>query len=129
MTTKNILFFTMGSPYESDLTTSLFRLVEAALAQNHEVVVWACAGATALTMETLGARKPRNFLSLGTHYPSTAALVKAMLVNSDGRLKWYICRHCMEERGATRQIAQVKVQPPFRFFRYLEQADVCLAMK
>lgn len=119
----------MGSPYESDTITSLFRLIEAALAQNHRVMVWACGGATYLTIDTLGERKPRNFLNLNADYPSTSALIQAMLTRSNGQLQWHICRHCMEERGAMNQISQVKIQPPFRLVQYIEQVDVCLRMK
>lgn len=125
---RDVLLLLLGSPYESDLTTTLMRLVESALGQGHRLVVWACGGATALTVKTMGRSKPRNPLRPGVHYPSTARIVGALVAGSEGRLRWYVCRQCMEERGATAQIAGVKVQPPFCFLPCLEEADVCLSL-
>jgi sulfur relay (sulfurtransferase) complex TusBCD TusD component (DsrE family) len=125
---QTVFFVVMGAPYESELTTSLFRMIDAALDQQHRVWVWTCGGATTLTMQSLGERKPRNPLDLDAEYPTTGQFVNRMLTRGDGRLEWYICRQCMEERGANEQLAGVKIQPPFRFLRYLDQADVCLVM-
>lgn len=125
---KTIFFVMLEGPYRSDATTTLLRLVDAALVQHHQVRVWACGGATLLTQRTLGAEKPRNFLDLDATYPSTAGLIAALLDHTTPLLRWYICRHCMEERGATAQIAQVKIQPPFRFFEHLRAADASLVM-
>lgn len=127
-TPQTIFFAALGAPFESDSTTTLFRLIDAALARQHTVIVWTCGGATTLTLQTLGDRRPRNFLNFDAEYPSTAKLVRALLDGSDGRLHWHICRHCMEERGATEQIEGVKIQPPFRFFHFLEQADASLVI-
>jgi hypothetical protein len=125
---RDLLLLLLGSPYESDLTTTLLRLVESALGRGHRLVVWACGGATALTVRTMGQGKPRNPLRPGVRYPSTARLVGALVGGSEGRLRWYVCRQCMEERGATAQIAEVKVQPAFSFLPCLESADVCLSL-
>ncbi len=127
-TTKTVLFVTLDGPHRSDSTTTLLRLVEAALAQHHEVRVWACGGATLLTQHTLGVHKPRNFLDLEAEYPSTAAVIESLLTRAGPVLQWYICRHCMEERGATAQMRLVKIQPPFRFFEHVRLADACLVM-
>lgn len=128
MGNKKILFAAIGVPFTSDMSTTLFRLLEAALAQGHQVSVWTCGGATSLTAETLGEHRPRNFLNMERRYPSTAALAAALLAQNLDRLEWFICRHCMEERGTIHQIEQVKIQPPFRFLKYYQQADVCLTM-
>jgi sulfur relay (sulfurtransferase) complex TusBCD TusD component (DsrE family) len=119
-------FAITASPYVSDTVCTVLRLVEAALAQGHQVVVWACWGATYLTMDTLTERKPRNFLRVGSDYPSTSLLIQALLGRYADRLQWFVCRHCMEERGATHQIKQVKVKPPLRYLQYHQQADVRL---
>jgi sulfur relay (sulfurtransferase) complex TusBCD TusD component (DsrE family) len=122
------LLLVMGPPYESDLTTTLLRLVEAALGAGHRIVVWTCGGATALTQRTLGASKPRNPMRPADRHPSTSRLVAGLVNRSGGALRWYVCRQCMDERGATAQIAEVVVQPPFRFLPCLEEADVCLSL-
>lgn len=129
----SIFLGVMGAPYESELCTTLLRLVDAALRQGHPVTVWTCGGATTLTLRSLGDTKPRNLFDLGTErrdatYPSTAALVTALLTMAEGRLQWLVCRHCMEERGATDQISGVVVKPPLRFLHYRDQADTALIL-
>jgi hypothetical protein len=127
-TERRLLLVVMGSPFESDLTTTLLRLVEAALAQGHRLVVWTCGGATALTLRTMGRSKPRNPLRPEARYPSTARLIGGLVSRGEGRLRWYVCRQCLEERGATVQIPEVQIRPPFRFLPCLEEADVCLSL-
>lgn len=128
MTQKTILIALLASPYHSDSTTTFFRVTQAALSQGHHVIVWACKGATTLTIETLGASKPRNFLNMQGEYPSTVTLIQSLLAQHTDHLQWYICRHCMEERGATNQIKHVKIKPPFKFLDYCNQSDVCLTI-
>ncbi len=125
---RTIFLVVMGAPYESELTTTLFRLVDAALARRHKLLVWTCGGSTTLTMRQLGESKPRNPLQLNADYPSAPRLVRALLKRGDGDMQWLVCRQCMDERGAMDQIKEVGIQPPFRFLQYLEQADVCMVM-
>jgi hypothetical protein len=129
----SLFFGVMGSPYESELTTSLLRLVAAALDSGHRVTVWTCGGATTLTRVALGDHKPKNLLDVLGGFPdrtyaSTAALVRALAERSEGRLQWYVCRHCAEERGALDQIAEARVQPPMRFVQHLERCDFPVIM-
>jgi sulfur relay (sulfurtransferase) complex TusBCD TusD component (DsrE family) len=131
--TTSIFLGVMGAPYESELTTTLLRLVDEALHQGHQITVWTCGGATLLTHSALGRTKPRNVFDLGTtrtihDYPSVAALITALMSAGAGRLRWYVCSHCMEERGALAQIEAVKVQAPLQFVRYLAAAEVALVM-
>jgi hypothetical protein len=128
MTPHTIFLIVMGAPYESELTTTLFRLLDAALARGHRLIVWSCGASTTLTLESLGECKPRNVMRHEVVYPSTARLVRTMMARYGERLEWHICQQCMEERGTTGQIEGVRIQPPFRFLRYLDQADVCMSM-
>lgn len=132
MALKSLFFGVMGAPYESDLCTSLLRMVSEALECGHTITVWTCGGATALTRTALGETKPKNLLDLlageDRSYPSTAALVGAMVRESAGRLQWLVCRHCAEERGAMDQIPEARIQPPLRFAEYLERSDVPVIM-
>lgn len=133
MSKRSILLGVKGAPYESEMITSLFRIANAAVTAGHQVVVWTCGGATLLTLRSLGETKPANLLDMGTEmesawYPSTAELVRRLIAVGEGRVRWYVCRHCMEERGAQDQIPEVKIAPPFRFLKYLEQADTSMIM-
>lgn len=129
----SILCVLMGSPYESDVTTTLLRLINESMRQSHRVVVWTCGGATTITHRGIGQSKPRNMLDLGTkretkEYPSILAVIETLIRTSEGNLNWYVCRHCMEERGVSDQIDGVKVKAPFRFIHYRQQSDVTLFM-
>ena len=44
------------------------------------------------------------------------------------RLKWFVCRYCMEERGAVHQIEEVSIKIPFTFQHYLNKADVPIVL-
>jgi sulfur relay (sulfurtransferase) complex TusBCD TusD component (DsrE family) len=131
--TKSLFLGVMGAPYESELCTTVMRMVDEALRKGHHVTVWTCGGATTLTLQSLGESKPRNLLDLGSergdaHYYSTAALIGELLRISEGRLQWLVCRNCMEERGALEHIAGVKIISAFKFMQCLNQADVAMVM-
>jgi DsrE/DsrF/DsrH-like protein len=130
-----LLFLVMGAPFESELTTSLLRLIDEALRQGHDVRVWACGGATTLTRGALGPRKGRNVLDPAAPAPpSTLALVEALALpaqgadHAAGRLDWCVCRPCLDERAADDQSPAVRVQPAYKFVEYLQAADVVLSL-
>lgn len=124
-------FGMMGTPFQSDTVTSLFRMVESALAAGHAVTVWNCGHATGLSQSTLV--RPRDFFAGKddtTFNPDTAQLIQGLFRRYSGRdqLQWLVCRYCMEERGASAQIAEAKVKIPFSFQHYLSAADVSLVL-
>ena len=131
MDKKLIFLGVMGTPYQSELITSLFRIVQEALHQGHEIIVWTCGYATQLTQATV-IRRP-NMFDRGTaledtHYFATTELVKSLFDFGEERLDWYVCNYCSEERGATDQIAEVKVKVPWTFNYYLNLADVSMVL-
>jgi hypothetical protein len=120
----------MGTPFQSELITSLFRLIEAALRKGVVVTVWTCGYGTALTQATLvrppdPIARPEN--AVARHH-STAELVQALFRKYPSQLRWYVCRYCMEERGAVAQIPEVEIQIPFSFNTYLNIADKSLVL-
>lgn len=127
---KQIFIGVIGDPYESDLCTSLFRMVDAAITEGHEIVVWTCCGATSLTAEALGETKPRNLMDIGAGHacPSTAHIVRGLIDEADGSLRWLVCRYCAEERGVTCQIEGVQITAPFKLIQHMNQADVAMIM-
>jgi len=127
----SFFFGMMGTPHQSETVTSLFRMVEAALAQGHRVTVWNCGYATGLSQSSLV--RPRDFLlpaEVPTSNPSTAELIQALFRRwgQDGQLEWLVCRYCMEERGCTQQIPQARIKIPYTFQHYLSAADVSLVL-
>jgi hypothetical protein len=130
---KPSLFFgMMGTPFQTETTTSLFRMVESALAKGHRVTVWNCGYATGLSQSSLV--RPRDSFAAPedqTHNPTTAELIQGLMRRYGGggqKLDWLVCRYCMEERGATQQIPEAKVKIPFTFQHYLSEADVSLVL-
>lgn len=124
-------FGMMGTPFQSETVTSLFRMVEAALAAGHKVTVWNCGHATGLSQSSLV--RPRDFFlpkDAEVHNPTTAELIQALFRRyaAGDQIEWLVCRFCMEERGATQQIPQAKVKIPFTFQHYLSAADVSLVL-
>lgn len=128
MTGRSLFLGLVGTPYESDLLTTAVRLAEEAARQDHPVTVWACGYATALTTVDVGPTAPRNVRHWDTHYPSPAALVTHLLHWADGRVTWLVCRYCAQERGATNQMAGIRIRPPYKFLELANAADVSLVL-
>jgi len=130
---RSIFLGIMGAPYESELTTTLLRLLGEALRQGHRILVYACGGATTLTLRGLGDAKPASLRLSGVvpdegDYPTTARLIRSLLNAAEGRLQWYVCAPCLEERGAVDQMDGVTIHTPFRLVQCLARADVALVM-
>ncbi|MER5502709.1 MULTISPECIES: hypothetical protein [unclassified Streptomyces] len=122
----DVLVTLMGSPHGSDLFTSVLRLVEEMLRQDAAVQVWACGYATMLTQEGLGESKPRNLANWSGDYPSTLTVIRGLLAAHPGRLHWYGCRFCSDERGAVAHIPEVRLRAPSAFAENVAAADKTL---
>lgn len=125
---SDLLLALMGAPHDSDMATTALRLAEAGLRRGAKVDIWTCGYATMLTQKSLGEAKPRNFLALGTEYPSTAHLARRMLAAHTDRLTWHSCRFCSEERGAVDHIEGVRMRPPFKFTEHVDAAATAVVM-
>ncbi|UYQ64822.1 hypothetical protein [Streptomyces peucetius] len=108
----DVLITLMGAPHGSDQVTSALRLTQALLERGASVQVWTCGYATLLTQRALGPDKPRNLADWNRDYPSTAALAEELLTAFPGRLYWYGCRFCSDDRGAAEHLPQVVLRPP-----------------
>ena len=125
---KSLFLGLIGAPYESDLFTTAVRIADEAVRQGHRVTMWTCGYATALTVATLPATKPRNAMAWDAAYPSTAALASHLLSGSGGRLEWLVCRYCAEERGTLDQMPGARIRPPYEFLTRAHAADTCLVL-
>jgi hypothetical protein len=128
---KRIFIGMMGLPFRDETVTTLFRLVDAALAADHVVDVWCCGGATQLSSSTLGLLKPRDITSFGRdlaerRHPTTAALIGELGLTYTQTLSWYVCRHCAEEHGAGEPIHPARLRPSLQFTPLFNRADVAM---
>ena len=132
-TRRRIFLGMMGLPFRDETVTTLFRLVDAALAAGHAVDVWCCGGATHLSSATLGTRKPMDMTRFGTAlaerpHPTTAALVAALGATHAQTFSWSVCRHCAEEHGAGEPVQPARLRPSLQFARLFERADVTMIL-
>lgn len=111
----DLLLTVMGAPHESDLFTSVLRLVQATLESGATVQVWTCGYANMMTQRGLGDTKPRNLAAWSVDYPSPACLVRELLSAFPGRLFWFGCRFCSDDRGAVDHLPEVVLRAPSRF--------------
>jgi hypothetical protein len=122
----DVLITLMGAPHASDQVLTALRLTQSLLERGATVQVWTCGYATMLTQRGLGADKPRNLADWNRAYPSTAALVEELLTAGEGRLYWYGCRFCSDDRGAVDHLPQVVLRPPAGYAANVAAADKTL---
>ena len=87
---KTITLALMDGPYESETTTTMLRITDAALRKGHKVNVFAYEGAVSLTMRD---QMPHADPVKGTSaeeqdHPTTAKFVEGLFKMADGRLDW-----------------------------------------
>ncbi len=100
--TSSLNLLIMDPPYESERTTTAFRLIDAALARGHSVRVFAYEGAVNLTMAGQAAHpNPLHGTDVDAEmHPTTREWVERLFAVAGGRLEWVNCGLCVDERGA-----------------------------
>jgi hypothetical protein len=111
----DLLITLTAAPFGSDVTTTVLRLLDAALRRGASAQVWACGYATTLTLRSLGEGKPADLLDLRAAHPSTAALIGDLLGAYPASFAWQVCRFCADDRGALDHIDGVGVRSFSRF--------------
>ncbi|MFD9375454.1 hypothetical protein ACFWBH_07915 [Streptomyces sp. NPDC059999] len=124
----DVLITLMGAPHASDQVTSALRLTQALLERGATVQVWTCGYATLLTQRALGRDKPRDLADWNREHPSTATLAEELLTAYEGRLYWYGCRFCSDDRGAVDHLPQVVLRPPGGYAANVAAADKTLLL-
>lgn len=124
----DVLVKVLGAPHHTELCTSVFRLTEALLDRGATVQIWACGGATGLTMASLGPAKPADVTDRDQPFPSVAAVASCLIRAHEGRLAWYVCRFCAQDRGHAEQIDEVRTRPPARFWEHVMASDQMIVM-
>ena len=100
MSDKVLTILLMDPPYESETTTTAFRIISEAQKKGVKVNVFAYEGAVSLTV---GTQKPHANAPKGCadvkvqNHPTTKAWVEGLLAK--GNLEWIYCGLCADERG------------------------------
>ncbi|MBW3663343.1 MAG: DsrE family protein [Actinobacteria bacterium] len=129
---QTLTFLLMDPPYESETTTTAFRLIDAALRRGHTVNVFAYEGAVNLTMAD---QAPHPNPVHGTdvaeeQHPLTKDWVAALFEAGagNGGLNWINCGLCVDERGAGNTIEGPVRGGPAHFAEWAASSDATLVI-
>lgn len=128
--TKTISLALMDPPYETETTTTTFRIIDAALRAGHTVNVFAYEGAVNLTMaEQAPHPNPVKGTSVEEEaHPTTKDWAEALFDAAEGRLNWINCGLCVDERGAGTCIAGPTRGAPSHFVEWVRASDATLVI-
>jgi len=122
-----LTFVLMDAPFESDRTTTAFRLLDAALEQGHDINVFAYEGAVALSF----ARQARHANAVHGRnegdeaHPLAREWIAALLQKAETKglkVDWVNCGLCVDERGVAETIGGVRRGGPPDFWAMAERA-------
>lgn len=120
----------MDPPYETETTTTAFRIIDAALRRGHRVQVFAYEGAVNLTMaeQAPHANPVKGTSAEEEHHPTTKDWVASLFGAAEGRLEWINCGLCVDERGAGNWIDGPVRGSPKEFAEWVEGSDATLVI-
>ena len=120
----------MDPPYETETTTTAFRIMDAAIRKGHSVNVFAYEGAVNLTMaEQSGHPNPlKGTTEEEEDHPNTKDWVQALFAAADGRLEWVNCGLCVDERGAGNWVEGPRRGGPADFVEFVKASDQTLVI-
>jgi tRNA 2-thiouridine synthesizing protein D len=120
----------MDPPYETETTTTAFRIIDAALRKGHRVNVFAYEGAVNLTMaEQAPHANPVKGTSVEEEqHPTTKDWAAALFRAYPDRLAWVNCGLCVDERGAGNWIEGPTRGSPKEFAEWVETSDNTLVI-
>lgn len=120
----------MDSPYESETTTTVMRIVDAALRKGHTVNIFAYEDAVSLSLKDQ-AQHPNPVKGTTVEqqdHPTTAKLIQGLFKMSEGRLNWINCGMCVDERGATQWVEGPKRGGPGEFYKWTQESTNTLVI-
>ncbi|MEL6678817.1 MAG: hypothetical protein AAFQ51_08930 [Pseudomonadota bacterium] len=125
---RSVFFGVIGAPYTRDWTMPFFRLLTEVLDRGTDTVVWTCGNATTMTSKLMWREGDPIHPHSHSHSCSCPLpdVASELLRSYPDNLRWYICKYCMEERGAINQIDGVEIKLPFSFDTYTHMADQSL---
>ncbi len=127
---KSLTIALMDPPYETETTTTAFRILEAALRKGHSVNVFAYEGAVNLTMaeQAPHANPVRGTSAEEEQHPTTKDWAAALFAAYPGKVAWINCGHCVDERGAGNWIEGPVRGSPKEFAEWVTASDQTLVI-
>jgi len=130
---KTLTISIMDPPYESGTTTTMLRIVDAALKKGHNVNVFAYEGAVALPLKTQAAHpNPVKGTTVEEqHHPTTSGFISALFEAAGltgAKLDWVNCGMCVDERGATEWVEGVRRGGPGDFVKFAQESTNTLVI-
>lgn len=120
----------MDPPYETETTTTAFRLVDSALRKGHDVKIFAYEGAVNLTMaeQAPHANPAKGTSAEEEEHPTTKDWVAALFRSYPGKIEWVNCGLCVDERGAGAWIDGPRRGSPKDLVDFVDTADVTIVI-
>lgn len=120
----------MDPPYETEATTTAFRIIDAALRKGHTVNVFAYEGAVNLAMaDQMGHANPvKGTTAEDEEHPHTKDWVESLFKTYAGRVDWINCGLCADERGANNSVAGPKRGSPKEFVEWVQASDATIVI-
>jgi tRNA 2-thiouridine synthesizing protein D len=127
---KTLTVALMDPPYETETTTTAFRIIDAALRKGHRVNVFAYEGAVNLTMadQMPHANPVKGTSADEEHHPTTKDWAASLFKTYPGQLEWINCGLCVDERGAANWIEGPKRGSPKEFSEWVQGSDATLVI-
>jgi tRNA 2-thiouridine synthesizing protein D len=128
MSQKTLTIALMDPPYESENTTTAFRILDVAARRGYNLKVFAYEGAAALAFARQAPHpNPVHGKSLAEeNHPTTKDQVLA-LIAAGGSLDWVNCGMCVDERGVG-EFAAGRRGSPADLHAFVEASDNVLVI-
>lgn len=130
MADRSLTLLLMDPPYESETTTTAFRIISEAQRKGIKVHAFAYEGAVSLTIASQKphANSPKGCTDVKTqNHPTTKAWVEGLLAK--GNLEWTYCGLCADERGGEgNMIPQAKRGTPGDFVKAMNASTNVLVI-
>lgn len=127
---KTLTVALMDPPYESETSTTAFRIITEAQNRGIKVNVFAYEGAVCLSMSTQKqhANPPKGVTDPAENdHPTTKAWTESIL--RKGNVEWIYCGLCADERGAEGvQVEGVRRGSPGDFLKWADGSDQTLVI-
>ena len=133
MSKKTFTVALMDPPYESENTTTAFRILDVAARRGHDLKVFAYEGAAALAFAKQAPHpNPVHGKNLAEeNHPTTKDQVAALLAlaeRSGGGIDWVNCGMCVDERGVGEFVAGTRRGSPADLHAATEASDNLLVI-